>query len=207
MKIIGLVGMPGSGKSEASRVAHQMGLPVVVMGDVIRHEAMRLDLEPTDENLGRIGNMLREEKGPSIIAKRTFDIARRLGKEVVIVDGLRSKAEVDLFRSSLADFKLIEIWSPPETRLKRIRARGRSDDANSVSNQESNIIIKSGKDVPINAANTLEKRDARELRWGIYEAIKEADLRVCNEGDLDQFRTSFEKILKNLISKETIPVS
>lgn len=206
MKIIGLIGMPGSGKSEASKVAHQMGLPVVVMGDVIRQEAMRLDFEPTDENLGKVGNMLREQEGPSVIAKRTMEMARRLGKKIVIVDGLRSKAEVDLFRSSLAEFKLVEIWSPPEARLKRIMARGRLDDANFGSIVDSAKIIKSAGDVPIAAADTLERRDIRELSWGIYEAIKEADLRVCNEGDLDQFRRSVQEMLKNLISNKT-PVS
>jgi len=203
VNVVGLVGMPGSGKSEASRVALQMGLPVVIMGDVIRQEAMRFGLEPTDENLGKVGNMLREQEGPTVIAKRSIEMARQLGKKIVVVDGFRSKAEVDLFRSSLAEFKLVEIWSPPETRLKRIMARGRSDDANLGSNVDSAKIIKSGGDVPIAAADALERRDSRELNWGIYEAIKEADLRVCNEGDLDQFRRSIQEMLKNLISNET----
>ena len=41
MKIIGLVGLPGSGKGEASRIARQQGLTVLVMGDVIRQEVVR----------------------------------------------------------------------------------------------------------------------------------------------------------------------
>ncbi|MFZ2536174.1 AAA family ATPase, partial [Methanothrix sp.] len=55
MKIIGFVGLPGSGKGEASKIARELGLSVVVMGDVIRQEAARQGLEPTDQNLGRIG--------------------------------------------------------------------------------------------------------------------------------------------------------
>ena len=39
MKIIGFVGLPGSGKGEASKIARELGLSVVVMGDVIRQEA------------------------------------------------------------------------------------------------------------------------------------------------------------------------
>ncbi|MDD1759688.1 MAG: AAA family ATPase [Methanothrix sp.] len=46
MKIIGFVGLPGSGKSVASNVARDMGIEVLVMGDVIRQEAARLGLEP-----------------------------------------------------------------------------------------------------------------------------------------------------------------
>jgi len=38
MKIIAFVGMPASGKSEASGVAKGLGIPVVNMGDVVREE-------------------------------------------------------------------------------------------------------------------------------------------------------------------------
>ena len=74
MKIIGFVGLPGSGKGEASNIARQHGLAVVVMGDVIRQEAARQGLEPTDQNLGRIGNYLRAKGGPDAIAKKTLDL-------------------------------------------------------------------------------------------------------------------------------------
>ena len=40
MKIIAFVGMPASGKSEASRIAAEMGIPVIIMGDVIRKEVL-----------------------------------------------------------------------------------------------------------------------------------------------------------------------
>ena len=49
------MGLPGSGKSVASNVARDMGIEVLVMGDVIRQEAARLGLEPTDQNLGESG--------------------------------------------------------------------------------------------------------------------------------------------------------
>ena len=35
MKVIGVVGMPASGKGEFSRIAQGMGIPVIVMGDMI----------------------------------------------------------------------------------------------------------------------------------------------------------------------------
>jgi dephospho-CoA kinase len=36
MKVIGVVGLPASGKGEFSKIVKGMGIPVVVMGDVIR---------------------------------------------------------------------------------------------------------------------------------------------------------------------------
>ena len=36
MKVIGVVGLPASGKGEFSKIASGMGIPVIVMGDMIR---------------------------------------------------------------------------------------------------------------------------------------------------------------------------
>lgn len=41
MLVIVITGLPGSGKTIASDVARELGLPVVTMGDVIRDEAVR----------------------------------------------------------------------------------------------------------------------------------------------------------------------
>lgn len=174
--------MPGSGKSEASDVARRMGLVVVIMGDVIRREAARLGLEPTDENLGKVGNMLRIQEGPEAIAKRTLKMAELSGKDLVVVDGIRSKTEVDFFRANSEDFHLVEVRTPPEARRNRIVARRRSDDANSEECEDA-----------------LLKREQRELGWGMYDAIREADLKVSNEGDLDRFRASVRKLLEEII--------
>ncbi|NPV62927.1 MAG: flagellar hook-basal body complex protein FliE [Methanotrichaceae archaeon] len=182
MKLIGFVGMPGSGKSEASRVARDMGLAVVVMGDVIRSEAARLGLSATDENLGRVGNMLRAGEGPDVVARRTLDSAAKTGKELAVIDGLRSKAEADFFRAHSQQFVLVEVWTPPEARLQRVIARGRADDAKEGSNAES----------------VLSNRDSRELGWGMNELINEADIRICNDGDLAQLQRFIKALLERI---------
>ena len=185
MKIIGFVGLPGSGKGAASDVARSMGLVVVLMGDIIRQEAARLGLEWTDENLGKVGNLLRSQEGPDVVARRTLEIAKLAGKDLVVIDGIRSKAEVDFFREHSGDFHLIEIWTSPEARLSRVSVRGRSDDANG-------------------GANNLQKRECRELGWGMNDAILEADLRLSNDGDLLIFKKSVQKLLENIISDKAV---
>ena len=62
MKVIGVVGLPASGKGEFSRVAREMGIPIVVMGDVIRNEVQAAGLPLTDQNLGSTASRLREEE-------------------------------------------------------------------------------------------------------------------------------------------------
>jgi hypothetical protein len=177
-----------------------MGLNVVVMGDAIRKEAMRLHLELTDDNLGQVGNLLRKKEGPTAIAQRTLEMARSFGGETVIVDGLRSKAEVDFFRSNSKNFKLVEICAPHEARSKRIAIRGRSDDSNLEGGNDT-CESKACKDKNNLAFQVLERRESREIGWGMHEAIKEADYRVRNEGDIDAFRRSIQKVLEYLISE------
>ncbi|NTV76867.1 MAG: AAA family ATPase, partial [Methanothrix sp.] len=117
MKIIGLVGLPGSGKGEASRVAKQQGLTVLVMGDVIRQEADRMGLDATDGNLGRIGSALREKEGPEAVARRVLERAVASGEDTVVVDGLRSGEEADYFATHAQQFHLVEICAPADERL------------------------------------------------------------------------------------------
>ena len=58
----------------ASDVAREMGLTVLVMGDVIRLEAARLGLQPNDESLGMVGNMLRAQDGPQAVARKILEL-------------------------------------------------------------------------------------------------------------------------------------
>jgi len=48
LRLILIAGMPGSGKSIVSSIARELGLPVYVMGDVVREEARRRGIEPTN---------------------------------------------------------------------------------------------------------------------------------------------------------------
>lgn len=202
MKIIGFVGMPGSGKSVASDVARNMGLKVVVMGDIIRQEAARLGIEPSDENLGSIGNILRAKEGPEAVARRTLEAASE--EKIAVIDGLRSKVEADFFRANAEEFHLVEVIAPADARMKWIVSRGRSDDpgARARSGERDSKIVAScrdGRNGNLNIAEAIERRECRELGWGMCEAMKEADLRLHNEGDLEEFRASVRKLLEKLI--------
>lgn len=199
MKIIGFVGMPGSGKSVASEVARSMGLEVVVMGDIIRQEATRLGLSPTDENLGRVGNLLRASEGPQAVARRTLERANRSGKGLIVVDGLRSKDEIEFFRANSDGFRLVEVLTSAEARLKRIANRGRSDDV-TPDREALECSENAGScDLPFQkTAEALEKRECREIGWGMCDAFKEANLRMDNNGSLDEFRAKVRAFLKEM---------
>ena len=188
------MGLPGSGKGEASQIARRQGLPVLVMGDIIREEAAKAGLENTDLNLGRIGTALRAKEGPAAVAKRILEKARSLGEETVVVDGLRSKDEADFFRADAEEFHLIEVCAPSDARLKWLASRGRPDDPK-VQDETDQKIITSCLEPDRKAAAALERRECRELSWGMSEAMKTADLKLRNDGSLEDFQKNVEKLL------------
>ena len=180
MRVIGIVGLPGSGKSEAAAVAEDEGIPVVTMGDVIRQECRDRGLDPAVHH-GEIAGKLREESGPGAIAERSLPVIedRLAGAETVVVDGIRSGTEVDRFQEAFGeDFRLVRVEAPFETRAERLDLRGRD--------------AVSGED-----GESLEERDRRELEFGMGEAMERADLTVENTGTLAEFRERVRDLLED----------
>ena len=60
--VVGLAGMPGSGKSIVVETARAEGYAVVVMGDVIREETQKRGLKPTPNNIGKVMLELRRKR-------------------------------------------------------------------------------------------------------------------------------------------------
>jgi len=178
MRVIGVVGMPGSGKSEAATVARELDIPVVTMGDVIREETAARGLDPKTHH-GQVAQQLREEGGKAAIADHSLPRIEDALEErnVVLVDGIRSDAEVEVFEDAFGDdFTLVEVYAPFDLRRERIETRGR--DAGEAEGGES-----------------LEARDERELGFGMGEAIESADVRVENTASLDAFREQIQELL------------
>jgi dephospho-CoA kinase len=180
MKVIGVVGMPASGKGEFARIAGGRGIPVIVMGDMIRKAVNDAGLEPTDANFGTTATRLRAERGMDAIGQLCVPEVKRQRAPLVLIDGIRGDAEVNLFRREFSRFTLIRIDSSFENRLSRVAARGRSDD--------------------FKTAGELHNRDERELGWGLGNALKQADLRIENNGTLDDFSVAVHQLLDKIRS-------
>jgi len=175
MTVIGIVGLPGSGKSEAATVAREGGLSVVTMGDVIRAACRDRGLDPATHH-GEVASALREENGPGAIAERSLPMIEDAlaDTETVVVEGIRSAVEVERFEETFGDdFTLVSIEAPFEVREERIDARGRDD----------------------TAAESLQERDERELGFGMGEAMDRADVVVENAGSLESFRAEIRDLL------------
>ena len=176
MRVVAMVGLPGSGKSEAAAVAREAGIPVVTMGDVIRETCRDQGIPITEETMGEVATDLREQHGDAAIAQRSLPLIESHEASVVLVDGIRGIAEVEYFIEAFGDdFELVSIEVPFETRLSRIQERGRDPTAESIAD--------------------LKRRDARELGYGMGEAMDVAEINLDNTDDLEAFRATIEAIL------------
>lgn len=152
--------MPGAGKSTAAQGLVALGWKRVVMGDVVRAETKRRGLEPDARNTGEVMQDLRNKLGDAAVAKLCLKAVAESGAEKVVVDGIRSMAEVEEFRKS-ARAVLVAVHASPQRRYALLKERGRSDD-------------------PLTYKMFVD-RDQRELGVGISVAIALADEVVSNE--------------------------
>ncbi|ELZ45433.1 dephospho-CoA kinase [Halorubrum distributum JCM 9100] len=180
MNVIGTVGLPGSGKGEAANVAEAAGIPVVVMGDVVRAECRRRGLDPAQHH-GRMAGTLREEEGDDAIAARTLPRIREAAAEsdrddTVLVDGLRSTVELERFREAFGDdFTLVAIRAPFELRAERLGERGRDHSDSDMA--------------------ALRERDEREVELGLGDTLERADVEIDNTDSLAAFRERVREVL------------
>jgi dephospho-CoA kinase len=160
MLIIAITGMPGAGKSTAAKALEAHGFKRIVMGDVIREETRRRGLEPDEKNTGKVMLELREEYGPGAVAEVCLKRLKPVKEEVIIVDGIRSYAEVEVF-SRHGKVKLLAVQASRDRRFKLLTERARSD-------------------APTDRAS-FDERDKRELSIGVGNAIALGDETISNE--------------------------
>lgn len=172
--------MPGAGKSEAVRVARERGFQVLRMGDAVWDEVRRRGLPLEADMVGSVADEMRATEGPDVWARRTLEkVDRDAG--LVVIDGIRSRAELDAFKRALGgNFVVVLISCPDHLRLTRVVAREREDDT---------VTVEAFRD-----------RDRRELGWGLGDVIAAADILIDNTGSIADLRREVGELLRELTS-------
>lgn len=169
-----ITGMAGSGKTTFAQFFQEYGFKVLIMGDIIRRLAEEMKMDLDSASLGKVAEEIRIKEGGGIVAEECLKIIKKEQYLRVVIDGIRSLDEVEVFRRDYS-FKLIALHASPKTRFERLVARGRSDDAD-----QEKIMI---------------DRDLRELRFGVGSAIAMADYMIVNEGSIQDLRKKFEELI------------
>ncbi len=179
--VIGLAGMPGSGKSLVVDSARELGYDVVVMGDVVRQETTKRGLDLTPQNVGKVMLELRAEGGNYVIAQKCIPKIAEQTSPKVLVDGLRSLYEADIFKENFAKFSLVAVHASPETRFSRLSNRRRSDDASEW--------------------RVFHERDMRELGVGLGNVIAMAQQIIVNDNSFEYVKAKVKEALGTIEEK------
>ena len=166
MRIMGITGLPGSGKALVSEIASERGAKIVSMGDIIREEAKKRG-EPSKET----AKNLRKEFGDYIVSELTIEKIKKLFDEgwenSIIVEGIRSHYEVEMFKENFDDFLILSIFANETLRFERLKIRKREDDSDDI--------------------NEFRKRDRTELGFGMGTVIALSDKMIINESDIESY--------------------
>jgi dephospho-CoA kinase len=179
--VVGLAGMPGSGKSLVVETANELGYAIVVMGDVVREETKKLGLELTPQNVGKVMLQLRAEGGVTVVAQKCIPKIEGQKSSKILIDGLRSLYEVDAFKAHFAKFSIAAVHAAPEARFIRLTTRCRSDDPS--------------------AWDVFRERDVRELSVGLGNVIAMAEQMIINDSSVEDTKVKVAEALRRIEEK------
>jgi dCMP deaminase len=179
--LIGLTGRNASGKGEVANDLRDRGFDYHSLSDAIRDEIRAGGEEPCRETLIAVGNELRREHGPAVLARR---ILKKIDLDTnCVIDSIRNPAEVEALRGA-GHFRLVEVTADPQARFDRILGRNREGD-------------------PRTLADFLEL-EQREARGGTHaqnlDGVGElADHTLANNGSLDELRENVDALLITIL--------
>ena len=183
MKIIGLTGLAGSGKSEVSRhMVERHGFVRMGFSDIIKDEAKKRNLlegksyEEQKFEMSKLGEILRKESGRmDILAVKLVEKIKSGSYDKIIVDGFRSAEEVVLFRENFEDFMLLLIEVSEQARFDR---RKLEDPA-----------------ITIDNIRSRDKRDIEEL--GLGKVLGMIDYKIDNSGSIKDMEKKLDDFLSS----------
>ena len=172
---IGLTGTNGAGKGEVASFFVERGYAYFSLSDVIREELQKKNQQITRNNLIRMGNLMRQQFLPDILARR---VALKIEGKAVI-DSIRNPKEVEFFRNQ-GNFMLLSIDAPAELRFERVKIRGREESVSSL--QEF-------------LAKEAEEIGTDESSQQLLACMNMADHAIINDGTIENLRNKLEEFL------------
>jgi dephospho-CoA kinase len=179
MKVVSIVGMTGSGKSEVARLFRDSGFAAVRFGDITDEGVKKKGLPLTEENERPVRERLRREHGMAAYAKLSvprIDAARQASP--VVVDGLYSWEEYTFLKDYYQDdFIVVAVWTPPKTRYRRLAKR--------------NVR-------PLTPSEAAGRDYAEIEKLNKGGPICMADFTILNDASLDELKEQVGRIIANV---------
>lgn len=179
MNLIIIAGMPGAGKGVLADAFREAKIPVIVMGDVIRNETKQRGLDPNPASTKEVMLALREKDGLGAVALCCIEDLKAEKSSIVVIEGCRSIAEIDVFNEYAENVTIIGIHAAPLTRFQRLKERSRED-----APPEWDV---------------FRERDLREISVGLGGVIALSDIMIVNESSIEDMEQKAKEIVKRFL--------
>jgi dephospho-CoA kinase len=187
-KIIFIVGMTGSGKSEVSDELIKNGFSYLRFGQITLDKIKEKGLEVNEANEKEIREGFRKEFGMGAFA--TLNIPKfdeLLKTSNVVGDGLYSWTEYKILKEKYDDLMyVLAVYAPPKIRYKRLAERKTTE---------------ADKDKRF---RPLTEEEAKKRDYAEIENIEKggpiamADFTIINTGTMEELKNSVNKILSSI---------
>ena len=127
-KLIAIAGLPGVGKTDATKFFQNKGLPTISFGEAINEHIEKKHLQHVEENHKMVRLELRKKYGMEALAVINEKKIRNVLKKnmVVIIDGLRSWEEYVYLKKTLPEVKVYIVAIYADKRLRWERSINRT---------------------------------------------------------------------------------
>lgn len=178
-KVVAVVGMPGSGKSEVVACFEEAGFFRVYFGDVIFNRMKEEELEINERNEQKTRERLRAEGGMGVAAEKSLPmIEERLKKGNVVVESMYSWEEYLILNEKYGkDFVMIAVYASPKTRYSRLGTRDYR---------------------PLTPEDARSRDYTQLVNIHTGGPIAMADFTLVNEGSLKELQEKMKAFIKNL---------
>lgn len=125
-KLVAIIGMPGSGKSEAAAFFREKGMQVLRFGDIVEDGLKEEGLERTAEAEKGYREKIRKDLGMEAIAIKMLpriQQALQIETPATILDGLYSWEEYIYLQQQIKQLYLLCIYARPGIRYARLESR------------------------------------------------------------------------------------
>ncbi len=189
-QVIALVGPIASGKGSVIDVLKENGYDCLSLSDVVRERAKEWGLPLTRENLQDVGDKLRKNFGPGILAELISSYILKHPEKKYIVDGVRNPAELLFLKKKFSTYT-VGVTASADKRFELMRKRAREWDPKTREEFDQ-----------------VEARDRgvgqEEYGQQVQACLDMADIVIDNNGFLSDLQTNIGYFLPKIIHDSQI---
>lgn len=177
-KVVAIVGMPGSGKSEVAKVFEERGFARVRFGDTTDEEIKKRGLKQNEADERYVREILRQQYGMAAYAELNLPrIDSALERSQVIIDGLYSWEEYVFLKGYYGEeLYVVAVWSSPKMRYARLsqRRNRRLTQRESISRDRAEL-------ENVNKGGPIAMADFAIINEASFESLKNEVKRIISE--------------------------